>query len=383
MTYTINANAFDKVNKAFNRYAKKAAKVGLECTLNVINTYPKEVTVWANDDITHTTYKVGTTVIDVMDIEIVFPDYKLGDYRVVAVLEHLEDGKNIVYNCGDYEVPAKYQTAKGICEHCGTNHNRVKTVVLQDVLTEEYKQVGTGCLKEYTGVTDIDLVNAYKALECIVLENETERDYFGPITHNYDETGYFLTKCIHLYNEIGYTKQNKYKADEVRDNDITDTDRKLAEDTIEFFETHEFDDTFLNNIKNIITQTYCKPNNGFVAYAYVAYIKEAERLNEKAKEAAEKAEITYYGTVGDKVKGIEVTGRCIAGYDTQFGYTYIYKFTDNNNHVFIWRTGNSIDTNDEGTFTGTINGTIKAHDEYANEKQTVLTRCKTFYKEMA
>ena len=43
MLYTINANAFDKVKKAFNRYAKKAAKVGLECYLNIINEYPKEI----------------------------------------------------------------------------------------------------------------------------------------------------------------------------------------------------------------------------------------------------------------------------------------------------------------------------------------------------
>lgn len=381
MTYTINACNFKKVQSAFNRYAKKATKIGLECSLNILKTYPKEVNVFALDDIRHEVYKTGTTIIDVMDIEVVFPEYKLGNYNVIAVLEHIEEGKNIIYTCGDYNVPVEYRTAKGKCDHCGTNHNRVKTVILQDVFTNEYKQVGTACLREYTGVEDIDLVRAYTTLESIILENESDKGYFGPIGRQYTETEDFLVRCIHIYNEKGYNKENKYKADEVKVNEITAKDIELAKETIAFFEANEFEDNFLNNIKNIITQTYCKPNNGFVAYAYVAYLKELERRNENEIRKAELNNITYFGTVGEKIKNIEVTGRCVAGYDTQFGYTYIYKFTDNENHVFIWKTGNCIDTNDKGAFTGTINGTIKAHDEYNNERQTILTRCKTFYKE--
>lgn len=381
MTYTINANAYNEVQKVFNRYAKKAAKIGLECSLTVLNAYPKEVPVYEIDHINHCQVKNGTTIIDVMDIEIVFPEYKLGNYTVVAVLEHLEEGKNMVYTCGEHTVPTEYKTVKGKCDHCGTNHNRVKTVILQDVFTNEYKQVGTGCLKEYTGVTDIELVNAYKALDCIINDADVTNGYFGPITRNYDYTEAFLTRCIHLYNENGYNKENKYKADFIKENELTETDKALATATIEFFANNEFEDNFLNNVKNVVTQNYCKPNNGFVAYAYVAYLKEIEKRNKDAVRKTELDDVAYFGTVGEKVKNIEVTGRCVAGYDTQFGYTCIYKFTDKENHIFIWKTTNNIETNNEGIFTGTINGTIKAHDEYNNERQTILTRCKTFYKE--
>ena len=45
-------------------------------------------------------------------------DYKLGDYTVAAVIEHGEEDKNLVYPCGDYKIPNKYNTGKGICEHC-------------------------------------------------------------------------------------------------------------------------------------------------------------------------------------------------------------------------------------------------------------------------
>ena len=377
MMYTINAYSLSEVQKVFNRYAKKAQAIGLTCSLEVIKEYPKKVTVYANDDITHTQVKVGTAVIDVVDIEIIYPEYKLGDYTVAAVIEHGEKDKNLVYPCRDITIPNKYFTGKGVCEHCKTNHNRVKTVLLIDNNTNEFKQVGTGCLKEYTGVTDIALVGAYKALNCIIENNDIAYGYTGALpTRKYIETFDYLVRCVHLYNTVGYNKDNKEKADAVKPEDITETDAKAAEETIAFFNNMEDTDAFLNNIKVTITNEYCKPNNGFVAYAYVAYLKEKERIEEENKRKNELDTITYYGEVGNKIKDIKVTGRCVAGYDTQFGYTYIYKFKDDEGHIFIWKTTKDIDTDDEGIFVGQIAGTIKEHSEYAGEKQTVLTRCK-------
>lgn len=384
MMYTINAESYKKVENAFNRYAKKASKIGLECSLTIIKEYQKRVPVFAVDEINHCVVNTrNTAIIDVMDIDVVFPEYKLGNYNVIAVLEHIDDGKNMVYPCGNHEVPTKYNTAPGRCEHCNTNHRRVKTVVVKDIFTEEYKQIGTGCLKEYTGVDDTDLVNAYIALDSIILENESDRGYFGTPEDKYTETLDYLAKCIHVYNEKGYNKENKYKAEKVKDCDVTDTDINLAKTVIDFFDNNEYTDTFLNNIKVAVTQMFTKRYNGFIAYAYVAYIKELEKIAKEKVVNEIKATITYFGTVGEKIKGIEVTGRCVAGYETQFGYTYVYKFTDDENHVFVWKTGNCIDTDDNGTFTGTINGTIKAHNEYNGEKQTVLTRCRTKIKETA
>ena len=42
----------------------------------------------------------------------------------------------------------------------------------------------------------------------------------------------------------------------------------------------------------------------------------------------------------------------------------------------MWKTGADIDTDDNGVYTGIVKGTIKAHDMYGNEKQTIMTRCK-------
>ena len=388
-TYTVFANKVDEVKKAYNRYAKKAEKVGIKCSISIGDVYGKEVTVYDVDTITNTQHKMGTVIMEVVDINIDFPEYKLGNYSVVGVIEHGEDNKNLVYNYGDNKIPSKYTTAKGICEHCKTNHKRVKTVILKDMQNDEFKQVGTGCLKEYTGVTDISLVKAYEAFDSMLIDNNADRGYVGtpdPKTV-YVETEKYLAKCIHVYNEKGYNKSNKFDANNVKN--VTNEEVKIAKTVIEYFKAHEKKDLeygadFFNNVKTTVERTYCKPNNGFVAYAYVLYLKEIETDRKNEEKKKELSVYEYYGEVGDKIT-VEVTGRCITSYATSYnGYTYstvyIYKFIDKDNkHIFIWKTSKVIETTD-GVFNGTISGTIKEHGVYGDgnidEKQTVLTRCK-------
>lgn len=129
--------------------------------------------------------------------------------------------------------------------------------------------------------------------------------------------------------------------------------------------------------------------------------EEEKKLNEerKAKEESEKARLeaerkansTYYGNVGDKV---ELTVKydhsawweqpSYAGYGTET--IYLHCFRDENDNLIVWKTTKAIGkyTDDEMTNWEypekgekvIIKGTIKEHKEYAEEKQTVLTRCK-------
>ena len=376
MVYTIMANAFPEVEKVFNRYAKKARTQNLHCELNVLDTYIKEVPVYDIDPVEKVQHKVGTTAIDVMDVELIYPEYKLGNYDVIAVVEHGENNTNMVYPCGDFEIPTKYFTRRGVCEHCNTNHYRVKTVILKDLTDGTLKQVGTGCLKEYTGVTEYTLINSYKALNSIINNSMADIGVTGIPTKHYIPTFEYLTRCIHTYNKQGYTQNNKYDADKVKPEEITENEYTEAENTITFFkEADIITDAFFNDVKIAVTNEYCKPHSGFIAYAYVLYKKEKERLERLAKRNVEAAKTTFYGEVGNKIKNIEVTGRCVGSYNTIYNYVYIYKFTDKEGHIFIWKTAKAIDTVD-GTFTGTLNGTIKEHNEYNGEKQTVVTRCK-------
>lgn len=105
----------------------------------------------------------------------------------------------------------------------------------------------------------------------------------------------------------------------------------------------------------------------------------AAREAEEARIAAQKAISQHVGEVGDKVefKGSYVrTGsweqKSFRGYgmDTM----YIHTFKDADGNVFTWKTQRSFAF--EYGENVNVKGTVKAHSEYKDEKQTELTRCK-------
>lgn len=108
----------------------------------------------------------------------------------------------------------------------------------------------------------------------------------------------------------------------------------------------------------------------------------AERAAREAEEArikAEKAISQHVGQVGSKVefKGSYVrTGsweqKAYAGYGTVTMYVHTFKDADGN--VFTWKTQNGVGMNYGENVN--VKGTVKAHSEYKDEKQTELTRCK-------
>lgn len=104
-----------------------------------------------------------------------------------------------------------------------------------------------------------------------------------------------------------------------------------------------------------------------------------EREAEEARIKAEKAISQHVGQVGEKVafKGTYVrTGaweqKAYAGYGMTTMYCHTFK--DANGNVFTWKTQKGVCLN----YGENVNvaGTIKAHSEYKEEKQTELTRCK-------
>lgn len=86
---------------------------------------------------------------------------------------------------------------------------------------------------------------------------------------------------------------------------------------------------------------------------------------------------SYVGEIGKRLK-LKVKYIRSSWFESSFWgnvvTTYIHKFVDTDNNVFIWKTTNGICEEYDTEFT--LVGTVKEHSEYDGEKQTVLTRCK-------
>lgn len=114
-------------------------------------------------------------------------------------------------------------------------------------------------------------------------------------------------------------------------------------------------------------------NDGTLYFIASEFIQDyVKSLREKyVADHAPKTE--YFGNIGDKLE-LNLTLIHTGGYETMYGYTYVYTFVDSEGHQFIWKTGCYLDESEGSTLT--VRGTIKAHSEYRGARQTELTRCR-------
>ena len=82
----------------------------------------------------------------------------------------------------------------------------------------------------------------------------------------------------------------------------------------------------------------------------------------------------WIGEIGERFYDIQVVVKNISGYDTAYGYKYIYTFEDQNENVYTWFTNShqSIAIDNVALLTGTL----KAHVEYKGVRTNQLTRCR-------
>jgi hypothetical protein len=112
----------------------------------------------------------------------------------------------------------------------------------------------------------------------------------------------------------------------------------------------------------------------FAASMVNAYRMDLEQIEYKAREAKEKAEhpaSNYFGEIG-KRENFTLTVEKVIISEGFYGVTKIHLMRDEKGNVAKWFSSNA--RLDEGE-TYVLKATVKDHEEYKGEKQTVLTRC--------
>jgi len=82
-----------------------------------------------------------------------------------------------------------------------------------------------------------------------------------------------------------------------------------------------------------------------------------------------KAQSKFVGEIGERIQ-IEGTARYITSFDGQWGTSYLYLIRDNNNNTIKY-IGKFLG---EGSFKISMVATVKKHEEYKGEMQTVINR---------
>lgn len=112
-------------------------------------------------------------------------------------------------------------------------------------------------------------------------------------------------------------------------------------------------------------RNWCEAHGlGRITFAERDAMREAER-------AAKRARKTWVGTIG-KREEFEVTVVFTTCWDTQWGTTELVAMEDQDGNKLVWRATGCTEL-DKG-MKARIRGTVKDHDTYKDEKQTVLQR---------
>ena len=396
MKYAIYEGNIERLEKKLATIAKKCSQYGCEFRYERIGEEFREV---KDDD-----GVVSTARFIIVEAEGVA---KVNGWRFLATLEHTEKGNIISSVDFTIEVPDRYYNCKPICEHCNTNRPRRDTYIIYNDESGEFKQVGRSCLKDFTGGMSAEAVARYISYFDELIQAEIPSGGSGYYERYFqvEEMARYFAETIRLFGFVrsqdherstasraynyyrvshGMEKDRKLRAayltemEAVGFNPDSEEAKEETAAALAWVANHEANDNYMHNLKVVCSSKYINYGAfGILAALFPTFRRElereAERKERERQEAMKAAASNYIGEVGQRITVAAKSARCVSSWETQYGYTFLYEFIDDQGNVAMWFASRSVDI-DKAPFK--VVGTVKEHSEYRGIKQTILTRCR-------
>ena len=336
-------------------------------------------------------------------VECVAPIVRIDGWQFCATLDHLSTG-NVIravpnLNC---EIPESYRNAGPVCDHCGINRRRNDTFLIRNESSGAWQQIGRNCLADYIGR---DVTHTLSLAECVAsvtgaIDEDDCSGGSGSVGAYIHASTYLahVAASIRSYGWVAkkdssdtqtstasaaatnmFRKADKYFTPIA----LIEGDFEVAAKALAWAQALPGRSDFEHNMLVVANQSMVEHRStGILAYCVPGMM----RATEKAFAAATKKESLglsgsqHVGAVGDKLKNIPARLYGYNAIDGRYGTTIIYKFICDAGNIFNWFSSGGIEglgasaaTNQQRVI---LTGTVKNHNEYRDEKQTILTRCK-------
>lgn len=319
---------------------------------------------------------------------------RLNGWRFVGKIIFLEEA-NVLQLLPEQEeygnVPERFRTCNVWCDHCNLFRNRVSTYIVADE-HEEYMQVGSTCLADFTGHPDPQSVLAAASIiweaeaacqEATDLDEAWDAAF--PLYVNLKMYLTYVAACIHEFGwtprsqkDVGYpTADAAYAAMTSRKSEAqgvtiecTEADEALVKKTIAWIREvvllrDENSDYEWNLTVAVAEKAMPTLLCGIAASAIPYYQREQERL-------ATVGGSEYVGVIGKRTTFRDLKLLRVLSFDGAWGTRFLHRFQDPEGNVLIWWTTKALEA--DRVYFG--KATVKDHEEYKGVKQTTLTRCK-------
>ncbi len=361
---------------------------------------------------------------------------KFGGWRFIAALQHLE-GENIVRSLPGETIDESYRSRGSACDHCKVSRRRSDTYLLAHDDGRVF-QVGSTCIDDFLGSADATKL-AMAALYWAELAGAGDDDEgyggSGSTDRALEEFLPYVAWCVREHGWVSRTAAREgggtataddafwYTWDEKARKDakveISKADLAEATGAIAWAEAITDEDIskergdFLHNLRAVVrTGLVTQRTAGIAGAVIIAFQRAQGRERERAQRAERPVLNEYLGTIGKRETWTNVTLDFVTGYETSYGYTTILKFRTDEGATLVWKasgdpkafvpvsaagkgqhhpwdvfTAKNKKTGVE-TYTAqveitradvgkryAVKGTVKKHDEYKGQKQTILSRC--------
>lgn len=335
---------------------------------------------------------------------------KVNDWVFVATIQHKDNGNIIRQFKTDIEIPEIYRSTDSICEHCNIRRLRKDTYLIFNEITKEFKQVGKSCLNDFTNGLSAENIAQYISWFDEVIEGQevgglNSRKYYSvkEIILNAIETikhyG-FISKAMTMESNDRFIqtttervmefmfpshymnrKEILQEMEKINYNAESEENKAELNKMLKWLYETDNSSQYIYNLKTTVADGYCEFRDfGLLVSLPSAYFKAFEREQDRLlreQKRAEKQQLNknkqHIGIVGERLD-IDISSvECVTSFPTDYGLMMIYRFETVSGCVLIWKTSKYIEHIDK---VKKIKATIKAHNEYKEEKQTEISRVK-------
>lgn len=324
-----------------------------------------------------------------IEYTLVGEEIKINGWRFIASVDHQNyPSYNVILNLSDVDL-THYRSADPICEHCGHKRSRKNTYVVYNDNEDKTLQVGSTCVRDFTGHGDAEkILNLFKYVmyEMCNFEKVNEircdpridtLDYVRIVAELILKDG-FVSRQSHdestadhaqwIYNDIKHFSK-------FMKNELTDDGEKILKYVMNNYLNSLKEKPFLNdfeeNIKNFLSDSSFQFRYvGFVAVAVNSAIKQLQYETER-KNRTKNCPNEYVGEVGER---LEMTVKVLSkkGFFSDFGYSRRYSLQTPEGNRLTWFTSGTKEF-DEGDEIK-MKFRVKKFNEYKGMKSTIITR---------